>query len=254
VSRSHWIAGGPGLARRPLIVGHRGASAHALENTLPAFERAARDGADGVELDVLCCATGEVVVFHDDDLTRLAGRPGRVATLSWGALRTIELSGGNRIPLLGEAFEACGASLLVNVELKSDGPLDPGMARLIEGVSRAVSSSRVEARVLVSSFDPLAVARWQRARPDVPCGLLFEAGGWAALGRALALPFLHPAAAHPEAGLCSAELIGRLHQAGYRVHTWTVDDPDRLRSIVATGVDGIISNDPAAARRVLGFS
>ena len=52
----------------PLVLGHRGASARAPENSVEAFERARADGADGVELDVLQCATGEVVVFHDDDL------------------------------------------------------------------------------------------------------------------------------------------------------------------------------------------
>ncbi len=88
----------------PLVIGHRGASAREPENSLPAFRRAALDGADGVELDVLCCATGEVVVFHDDDLLRLAGRPYRVAGLPWAALREVRLSGGATIPTLEEAL------------------------------------------------------------------------------------------------------------------------------------------------------
>ena len=208
---------------------------------------------DGVELDVLCCATGEVVVFHDDDLTRLAGRPGQVAALPWGVLRAVDLPGGNRIPLLDQAFEACGPSLLVNVELKSAGPLDRGLARLIEGVDRSIDRCRAESRVLVSSFDPLAVALWKRARPDVPCALLIESEGWAAVSKALTLPFLRPSAAHPEARLCTEYLVERFHQVGYRVNTWTVDDSDRLRALAAMGVDGIISNDPAAARVALGL-
>jgi len=64
---------------QPLVIAHRGASAAALENTVEAFARARADGADGVELDVLACASGQIVVFHDDDLTRLGGRPERVA-------------------------------------------------------------------------------------------------------------------------------------------------------------------------------
>src|SRR5262245_30116342 len=66
-------------AEAPLIIAHRGASAVETENTVPAFARARTDGADGVELDVMTCGTGEVVVFHDDDLTRLGHRPERVA-------------------------------------------------------------------------------------------------------------------------------------------------------------------------------
>jgi glycerophosphoryl diester phosphodiesterase len=249
---SGWTARGRGAGSRPLVLGHRGASAHVLENTLAAFERAARDGADGVELDVLCCATGEVMVFHDDDLARVAGRPGRVASLSWAALRAVELPGGHRIPSLDEAFEACGRSLLVNVELQSAGPLDPDIERLVEGVDRSIQRCQTASRVLVSSFDPLAVARWKSARPDLPSALLFESGGWPALGKILALPFLRPAAAHPEASLCTEDRVGRLHQVGYQVNTWTVDDPDRLRALAAMGVDGVISNDPGAARVALG--
>jgi glycerophosphoryl diester phosphodiesterase len=251
-SRRTFSDGGWLQARRsPLVIGHRGASAHATENTLNAFERAARDGADGVELDVLCCASGEVVVFHDDDLQRLAGRPERVAAMSWRQLKAVDLTGGGRIPLLDDAFEACGPRLLVNVELKSTGILDPDRRRLVEGVSQSLRRCRTEGRVIVSSFDPLAVWWWQQARPDVAAAFLFEAGGLFATIKALALPFLRPAAAHPQAALCRPERVQRWHQAGYRVNTWTVDDPEHLRALAAMGIDGIIANDPAAARAAL---
>src|SRR5262245_51072470 len=114
----------------PLVIGHRGASAREPENSVEAFARARADGADGVELDVLRCASGEVVVFHDDDLARLGGRPERVDTLSLAALREVRLERGARIPTLEEAFEACGPTLLVNVELKAGGTSPAGLAAL----------------------------------------------------------------------------------------------------------------------------
>jgi glycerophosphoryl diester phosphodiesterase len=239
-------SGGP-----PLVIGHRGASAIVTENTPAAFARAARDGADGVELDVLVCASGEVVVFHDDDLVRLAGRPERVAALRWRALRAIGLPGGHHIPLLDEAFEACGPHLLVNVELKSAGPFDRDLRGLVEGVVRSIERCRAEARVIISSFDPVAVWLWQQARPDLPSAFLFEAGSLPAVGKALVLPFLHPTAAHPEVALCRPDLVARWQQVGYAVNTWTVDDPVRLRELAAMGLDGVITNDPAAARAAL---
>src|SRR5688572_32534876 len=98
----------------PLVIAHRGASAICTENTTAAFERAARDGADGVELDVLLCRSGEVLVFHDDDLVRMMGRRQRVADLSYRTLRGLPLAGGLFIPTLEQAFEACGPDLLVN--------------------------------------------------------------------------------------------------------------------------------------------
>jgi glycerophosphoryl diester phosphodiesterase len=244
-----WSRSGPS---GPLVIGHRGASAREPENSLRAFQRAARDGADGVELDVLSCLTGEVVVFHDDDLRRLAGRPERIDALSFPAVREVTLASGVGIPTLEEAFEACGPDLLVNVELKTLGLRDPAVPALVDRVSAILDRTATAARVLVSSFSPVAVWHWQRRRPDVQSGLLFEKEAALPLRRAWSLPLLRPFAAHPDQRLCSPRRIERLHAAGYAVNTWTVDDPARLRELRAMGVDGVISNDPAAARAALG--
>jgi glycerophosphoryl diester phosphodiesterase len=238
--------------RPPLVIGHRGASAREPENSLPAFRRAALDGADGVELDVLCCATGEVVVFHDDDLLRLAGRPDRVARVGWPALREVKLSGGVRIPTLEEAFEACGPRMLVNVELKSEGVRDRSLSALVAGVEAAIDRADAARRVLVSSFSPAAVWRWRRRRPDIKAALLFEREAPLPLRRAWALPLLRPFAVHPDQRLCTPAAIRQWHASGYAVNTWTVDAPDRLRALRAMGVDAVITNDPAGARVALG--
>jgi len=239
-------------ASGPLVIGHRGASAREPENSLRAFQRASRDGADGVELDVLCCRTGEVVVFHDDDLLRLAGRDERIDALPFAAVREVTLSGGVGIPTLEEAFEACGPELLVNVELKTAGLRDPAVPALFDGVSAILDRTGVARRVLVSSFSPMAVWRWQRRRPDVQAALLFEKEAAVPLRRAWPLQLLRPFAANPDQRLCTPKLVDRLHRAGYAVNTWTVDDPARLRELRDMGVDGLIANDPAAARAALG--
>src|SRR5512147_2630414 len=112
----------PGGRGRPLILAHRGASAEAPENTLAAFRLAMAQGADGVELDVHRCASGEVVVIHDEDARRTAGAPLRVAEAPLQALRALDAGGwkgeqfrGERIPLLAEVLEALPGAL-VNVE------------------------------------------------------------------------------------------------------------------------------------------
>src|SRR5438876_2738264 len=107
-----------GRRETPLVIAHRGASAERPENTLAAFARARRDGADGVELDVMRCGSGEVVVFHDDDLLRLGQRADWTREVPLAELRAIDLGGGERVPLLDEVLEALGP-MLVNVELKS---------------------------------------------------------------------------------------------------------------------------------------
>ncbi len=249
--RGAGFARGAGLARgadRPRVWAHRGASAHATENTLAAFELAVAHGADGVELDVLCCATGEVVVFHDDDLARLAGRPERIDAMSRAQLATVELAGGHRIPSLDDALVAAG-DLMVNVELKSPRPGRPGP--LAAATAAAIARVGADHRVLISSFDPVALIQLHRVAPHLPLAFLFDHKLPRPLRGASVGMVAGASALHPEHALCTAASIAAWHRRGFAVNTWTVDDPDRLRALAARGVDGVFSNDPRAARAVL---
>jgi glycerophosphoryl diester phosphodiesterase len=237
--------------RGPLLIGHRGASAHVLENTVESFARARADGADGVELDVSLCATGEVVVFHDDDLRRLANRLERIDALSLAELRHVVLPAGGCIPTLEEAFEACGPELLVNVELKAGDTSADGLATLADRVAAILDRTGTSARVLVSSFSPVAVRAWMRRAPQVPAALLFEHEAPLALRRAWAAAWLRPAALNPDVELCTPERVARWHARGYAVNVWTVDDEGALAACRDMGVDGIITNDPARSRQKL---
>jgi glycerophosphoryl diester phosphodiesterase len=235
----------------PLVLAHRGASALETENTVAAFRRARTDGADGVELDVLLCATGEVMVFHDDDLRRLAGRPERLADLPYRALREVQLPRGTTIPTLEEALEACGPELLVNVELKANDLGFGPTAALVEAVAGVIARTASGARVLVSSFNPWAVHLWTRRAPEVRAALLFERASMLPLRRAWLAPWVRPFALHPELVLCSAGRVAAWHRRGYQVNVWTVDDPAALRDCRRMGVDGVITNDPARSRAAL---
>lgn len=242
--RGRWLA----RDRRPRVWAHRGASAHATENTLAAFGLAVAHGADGVELDVMCCASGEVVVFHDDDLDRLAGRPGRIEALPWSELARVELVGGHRIPRLEDALAACG-ELAVNVELKSRGPGRAGA--LPAAVARVLRDVGALDRVVVSSFDPATLWRLHLAVPQVPLAYLFEAGLPRPLRSAAAAALVGASAVHPEHVLCTPLEVAAWRARGLAVNAWTVDDPERLRALAAAGVDGVFANDPRAALAVL---
>jgi glycerophosphoryl diester phosphodiesterase len=251
-SRNRFL-GGNGHA--PLVLAHRGASAQETENTLPAFQRAMAEGADGVELDVLCCATGEVVVCHDEDLGRLAGRPERVDALSLAALRRIRLRDGGEIPTLDEALAVCGPAGLVNIEIKHAGIRPSGCRALVAAVEEAVDRAGAAHRVLVSSFSPAAVWRWRQQRPDVPCGLLWQRPRpwrrpWP-LRTDWLLPLLSPFAVHPEANLCTPTAVAGWRRRGYAVNVWTVDEPARVLAVAGLGVSAIITNAPARTRAVL---
>jgi glycerophosphoryl diester phosphodiesterase len=235
----------------PLIIGHRGASAVESENSVAAFARARADGADGVELDAMVCGTGEVVVFHDDDLARLGKRPERVADTSFAVLRGVTLTSGAKIPTLEEVFEVCGPDMRVNVELKVPNRGPAVLAPLVDGVAAIVDRVGAAGRVLVSSFHPWAVRLWIKRMPSVPAGLLFEREASLPLRRAWAAPLLRPFALHPELVLCTPERVTSWHRRGYMVNVWTVDAPADVAACRRMGVDGVITNDPAKTRALL---
>jgi glycerophosphoryl diester phosphodiesterase len=237
-----------GRQTKPLIIAHRGASALATENTLAAFRRAREDGADGVELDVLRCRSGEVVVFHDDDLSRLAGRPERVEELDLQQVRRISLRPDGSIPLLGEVFDELGDGMLVNVELKSGKLPDLKLARAVAELLRA---RRVGPRILVSSFHPVLLGAFRAFAPDVATGLLFHAEQRRPLREAWPRLAIRPSALHPEKILVDEGHLKKWRAEGYAVNVWTVDDEAEIVRLSALGVDGIITNDPARTRAIV---
>jgi glycerophosphoryl diester phosphodiesterase len=247
-----------GRRTTPLVIAHRGASADAPENTLAAFALAREVGADGVELDVMRCGTGEVVVFHDDDLKRLGnGRTESIRQTPLEALREVDLGGGERIPTLEEVLATLGPHMLVNIELKApdrkglqylSSLRDEGLAHAVAGL---VARHGATSRALVSSFDPFLLGRFRRAAPAVPIGLLFTVESMLPLRHAWATPLLQPAAVHPDARMVEARAVRRWHREGRAVNVWTVDDPHEVACLAALGVDGIITNRPAETRALL---
>jgi glycerophosphoryl diester phosphodiesterase len=229
----------------PRVWAHRGDSAHVTENTLEAFAAARAAGADGIELDTMPCRSGELVVFHDDDLQRLAGRAEKIAALSLAELRKVRLPGDTRISTLAEVLDAT-RDLEVNVEIKSPGAGKAGAAPA--EVARLVRAHRAADRVLVSSFDPWALVQIHGLAPDLATGFLFHAGETMVARRGWLAPWVGASAMHPEHVLCTAVTVSAWRRAGYAVNVWTVDDPARLRELAGWGVDGVFTNDPAAAR------
>jgi len=257
VNASTGAAAGHPFARegRPLVWAHRGASRQAPENTLAAFDLAARLGADGVELDVQRCATGEVVVLHDESLGRTTGYAALVAETPWPVVRTLDAGGrfaekfrGERIPLLADVLAQTPRTLLVNVELKCDRADDRG---LTAAAVAAVRESGAEERVLLSSFNPLCLARALVLAPQIPRALLFEQDSSFARRHALAAPLLGAVALHPEDVLASPSSVRAWRARGYLVAPWTVDDPIRARTLRDAGVTGIITNVPDVMRAQL---
>lgn len=217
---------------RTMILGHRGASGEAPENTLRAFALAAEQGADGVELDVHATRDGVVVVHHDPALADGAG----IAQLDWATLRSVDLGGGDRVPALAEVLDAVGGRGVVYVEIKG------------RGIERAVVDrlrNAPQTAAAVHSFDHRAARVVRSLAPSVPVGVL------------LASYLVDPAAVLRDTGArdwwqqweqIDERLVETVHAAGGRVVAWTANDLDACARMVAMGVDALCGDMPGALR------
>lgn len=231
---------------RPRVWAHRGDSAHAPENTMLAFDRARAAGADGIELDVRFDGDRNVVVFHDTELARLTGRPGRIDQLP-AADRAQLRVGGEPVPLLAEVLRAF--DLEIDVEIKADHPGRAGA--LVAATARVIRDSGRADQVLVSSFDPFALVQFHGHLPDVALAYLCHDEQALPLRRGWVGRWIGSSLVHPQNTLCTAERVRAWHTAGLPINAWTVDDRDELIRLAGLGVDGVFANDPAHAIAVL---
>ncbi len=229
----------------PLIIGHRGASVAAPENTLAAFALALEHGATAIELDVRLSADGWPVIIHDTTVDRVAPpATGRVNSLTVSELQQLDLGQEQTVPTLDDLFETLGAQPLYNIELKSLGAGDAGLEA---AVADRITAHHLESRVLVSSFDPLSLRRMRHHLPGhVPLAFIHESSAARLLCRALSLR-----AIHPQAALVDAAYMAWARERDYLVNVWTVDDPDEMLRLAKLGVDGLITNRPDLARQTL---
>jgi glycerophosphoryl diester phosphodiesterase len=237
----------------PLLIAHRGASRHAPENSLAAFELAVDFGADWIELDIQLSSDGEAVVFHDDTLDRLSSESGPLADRSVSELTEIEIrdpSGnsisGQTIPTLQTVLETVGARCPLYIELKSDGGgmSSAGNRALLD---RCVELLPPENGHVLASFDvELVSAALER---DLRSALIFS--------EMAAADHLMPAERRK---LYAFSARGDLLQAGALelargndsfLWLWTLDDADAILQAAELGVHGVCSNDVPLARAIL---
>ena len=154
-------------AYRGVNLAHRGLHGEgAAENSMTAFRRA-KEAGFGVELDVRLSKDGELVVFHDDTLTRVAGVEGRVDELTLAELRECRLSGtDDTIPTLREVFDLIDGSIPILIEIKEK----IGSSAVTRKLLAELKS--YDGPYIVESFDPMAISAFRKGRREVPLGIL----------------------------------------------------------------------------------
>jgi len=240
---------------RPVLFAHRGASAHAPENTLAAFSLALEHGADGIELDAKVSADGQVFVLHDATLVRTTGVEGKAVDRTLDQLKQLDAGkwrgegfAGERIPALREVFATLGGKLIINVELTNYGHGGDG---LVEKVIALVHEFKLEESVLLSSFTPGNISLARKLSPQIPAALLTWKGWLGSLSRSAWMMRISPQGLHPYCSDVTPQLMKREKQRGRFVNVWTVNDPVEMARLFDMGVDGIFTDDPRLARQTL---
>lgn len=243
----------------PVVVAHRGASSTHPENTLSSFEAALALGAPVVELDVRLSSDGIPVVIHDPDLPRTTDGSGWVHELTLEELRLPNAGTPDRperIPAFREVLGAVSGRGGLAVEIKNI-PGEPAYDDQHEGIVEAalaeVEASGFQGPVLVISFNPRSIAFSKRLAPNLPTGFLFTRAVDPEDALAHVLDAGHQFAfpGHRALVPAGAGFVGRAHDAGVRVGTWTVDDRETFGLLLDWGVDAVASNDPAMGLEVL---
>lgn len=238
----------------PRAFAHRGwhiDDLHGMENSLPAFRRAAAEGYHHIETDVHATSDGVLVVHHDETLDRTTDRGGAVGSLRWSEVRGAKIGGTEPVSRLEDVLEELPDAHF-NVDIKSDAAVEPFLRAVrrcdaFDRVAAASFSARRLARVrrlggprLVLAMDPVSAGVvWATSKAPIPLNFL-------ARGAMAQVPLRHG-----RVSVVSLAFVRRAHRMGAEVHVWTVDDAATMRRLLDIGVDGIISDRPDVLRTVL---
>ena len=213
--------------QNPLVIGHRGARGHLAENTLPSIAKAIELGVDGIEIDIFKCASGELVVFHDQTLEKLTNSKGYIEQLTLDSIRKIDVLNGFTIPTLEEVLDLINGRVFLNIELKGT------QTALLTNEIILSYFERKEwdlSKILISSFN------W-----EVSIAILTEDDPLDAIPIAKQL---NAVAINPEYVSLNTGNIDRIKKEGLKIFTWTVNDPQEIKDVITLGVDGIITDFP----------
>ena len=241
------------MPSQPLIIGHRGASRFAPENTMAAFKLALDSGADGVEFDVRLTRDGIPIIIHDDNLRRTGNSNARIADLSREELKRFDVGSwrgpeftSEPVPTLTELFDLFADGGLLYLEMKSD---VAARQLLAETCCEYILKSGLKKRVIVECFDLKAIEIVKSIDSSIRTAALFEPGlktlpltsGTKLVEKALAVGANEIALNHR---LTNERTVMTAIEAGLKVVVWTVDDPGWISRAREYGIQGVITNDP----------
>ncbi|UOB18788.1 glycerophosphodiester phosphodiesterase [Abyssalbus ytuae] len=226
------------MNKKTLNIGHRGARGHVAENTLESIKKALEFDADGVEIDVFKCKSGEIVVIHDETVNRTTNAIGNVEDFTLTELKSITVEGKYKIPTLEEVLDVLDARYLLNIELKGRNTAK-ATSDIIENYID--NKGWKPKQFVVSSFEWDELRDFYQLNKEIPIGILTEENPLDAINVAKEL---NAVAIHPYYVYLLPEVVDSIHKEGLKVYTWTVNEPKDIKTMLNIGVDAIITDYP----------
>ena len=235
-----------------IIMGHRGASKIAPENTLKAFKEAIRLKADSVEFDVQETLDGELVIIHDDNTLRTTGTEGIINQMTVKELKKLDFGKGERIPTLIELIELAKDKISLNCEIKVEG--------IAKKIVQIFQDSDILDSTIASSFLHEELIKIQKIEPQLKLATLVptEPGIFSDWDYKMKLIDYtsenHYYAINPLYKLADKQFIEYAHEKNIKVFPWTVNSGIAMRKLINMGTDGIITNDISRLKEVLNLN
>ena len=235
----------------PMIMAHRGFSAKAPENTLPAFQMCLDGGFSAAELDVQMTADGTIVVMHDDNLKRTTGVDKNIWEVTYDEIKDLDNGSffssefaGTKISTLDEVIKLAGSGkekLFLNIEIKRNGH-DDG---IIEKVVDIIVENDYLSSCDVTSQDYSTLEDVRKYNPAVLTAYTSAVG----IGHIESLEAADIISIQET--FATYENIERIHDAGKRVFVWTVNEEETMKELIGLNVDAILTNDPELCKTVI---
>lgn len=224
--------------KKPIVIGHRGAMGHETENTLASVQKAMDLGVDMIEIDVFKIESGEIVVFHDDTVDRLANGGGKIEEYNISDLRKLILDGNHRIPMLQDVLKLIDHKVKLNIELKGLNTAD--RVNFITNYYIQEKGWKLE-DFLISSFNWDELRDMRKLNENIPIAVLTEEDPMDAIpvGKEL-----NAEAINLDYSTLTNENNSAIKNAGFKINAWTVNNAEDIIAMKRFGVHGIITNYP----------
>ena len=223
-----------------IVVGHRGAMGHALENTIESVKKAIELNVDGIEIDVFKSKNGEIVVYHDPFLSRLSNSNAFIEQISLDSIKNVELNGGLSIPTLKEVIDVVPEKIFLNIELKGSNTALETNEIIIEYLKEF---NLPPSKFIISSFRWDELKKFRDLNRYIPIAILVDS--LYKIDNAIKLAKeINAIALNPNNKFITKKIVNKIQSNNIKVFPYTINSPKNIKRMKLMGVDAIITDYP----------